>query len=68
MYDEYFLLLRVNDFTCKENLSLLKMNNTLDILDILDNYLESVIKEKTNIVEVLDHILTNEAKANKKQW
>lgn len=48
----------------KQNLELLKMNNTLEILD---NYLEQAIHNQTNIVEVLDHILSNEAREKKKR-
>lgn len=43
----------------KENLEALKMRNTLDILD---NYLEMAVKDNLNIVEVLDHLLCEEAK------
>ena len=46
----------------KENLFSLGMNNTLEIMD---NYLERAIKDKTNIVDILDHILKEEAKAKK---
>ncbi len=46
----------------KNNLQTLNMKNTLNIID---NYLEQAIHEKTNIVEVLDHILTEEANAKK---
>ena len=46
----------------KNNLSALNMNNTLNIID---NYLEKAIHDKTNIVEVLDHILCEEAKVRK---
>ena len=42
----------------KENLENLKLKNTLDILD---NYLERAIKDKLNIIEVLDYILSEEA-------
>lgn len=42
----------------KDNLLSLKMTNTLEIID---NYLEHAIKEKTPVLEVLDHILTGEA-------
>jgi DNA replication protein DnaC len=42
----------------KENLESLKLKNTLEILD---NYLERAIKDKLNIVEVLDHIFSEEA-------
>lgn len=48
----------------KNNLSSLNMKNTLTIID---NYLEQAIHDKTNIVEVLDHILTQEAQAKKKR-
>jgi len=44
----------------RENLTRLKMKNTLEILD---NYLERVLKENTNIVDVLDHIFAEEAKS-----
>jgi DNA replication protein DnaC len=46
----------------KDNLTALKMQNTLNIID---NYLERAIHNKTNVVEILDHILTEEAKAKK---
>ena len=46
----------------KENLFALGMKNTLEIID---NYLERAIADKINIVDVLDHILTSEAKAKK---
>lgn len=48
----------------KENLEILNMNNTLTIID---NYLEKAVHEKINIVEVLDHLLLEEAKARKKR-
>lgn len=44
----------------KNNLQTLNMKNTLTIID---NYLEQAIHDKTNIVDVLDHILTQEANA-----
>lgn len=47
----------------KENLETLKLKNTLEILD---NYLERAINDKLNIVEVLDHILSEEAIS--KRW
>jgi len=47
----------------RENLVSLKMKNTLEILD---NYLERALKDDLNIVEVLDHILSEEA-ANKRR-
>ena len=46
----------------KSNLETLGMKNTLVIID---NYLEKAIHEKKNIVDVLDHILSSEAKAKK---
>ncbi len=46
----------------KESLAALNMKNTLTIID---NYLETAIREKHNIVEVLDHILAEEAKFKK---
>jgi len=42
----------------RENLTALKLKHTLEILD---NYLERAIKDDLNIVEVLDHIFTEEA-------
>lgn len=42
----------------RENLESLKMKNTLEILD---NYLERAVKDELNIVEVLDHIIAEEA-------
>ena len=42
----------------KSNLENLKMRNTLEILD---NYLEWAVREQLNIVEVLDHIFSEEA-------
>ena len=47
-----------------ENLEALKMKNTLEILD---NYLERVVAENLNIVEVLDHIFSEEAKSKRKR-
>lgn len=47
----------------RENLSVLNMKHTLETLD---NYLEQAIHDKTNVVEILDHILTEEA-GNRKQ-
>lgn len=44
----------------RENLESLKMKNTLEILD---NYLERAVAENLNIVEVLDHIFSEEAKS-----
>jgi DNA replication protein DnaC len=48
----------------KENLSLLGMKNTLTIMD---NYLERAIHDKTNVIEILDHILNEEASFKKKR-
>lgn len=46
-----------------ENLMALKMKNTLVILD---NYLERAAKDEINIVEVLDHIFSEEADSKRK--
>lgn len=46
----------------KENLLALNMKNTLEIID---NYLERAIADNVNIVDVLDHIFSTEAKAKK---
>jgi DNA replication protein DnaC len=46
----------------KENLTALNMKNTLEIID---NYLEQAIKDKTNVIDVLDHILSTESRAKK---
>lgn len=46
----------------KNNLETLGMKNTLSIID---NYLEQAIHEKKNIVDILDHILMEEAKSKK---
>ena len=43
----------------KDNLTALNMKHTLEILD---NYLERAIKDNLNIVDVLDHIFTEEAR------
>jgi DNA replication protein DnaC len=48
----------------KNNLVALNMKNTLTIID---NYLEQAVHNKTNVVEVLDHILAQEALAKKKR-
>ena len=48
----------------RENLESLKLKNTLEILD---NYLERAIKDKLNIVEVLDYILSEEALNKRKR-
>jgi len=44
----------------RENLDRLKMKNTLEILD---NYLEQALKDNVNVVEILDHIFSEEAKS-----
>ena len=48
----------------KENLESLKLRNTLEILD---NYLERAVKDNLNVVEVLDHLFTEEAKAKRRR-
>lgn len=48
----------------RENLVALKMKNTLVILD---NYLERAVKDEINIVEVLDHIFSQEADSKRKR-
>lgn len=48
----------------RENLEVLKMKNTLEILD---NYLERAVAENLNIVDVLDHIFAEEAKSKRKR-
>jgi len=48
----------------RENLEALKMKNTLEILD---NYLERAVAENLNIVEVLDHIFSEEAKSKRRR-
>jgi DNA replication protein DnaC len=48
----------------RENLSALKMKNTLVILD---NYLERAVNDNLNVVEVLDHILTEESNYRRKR-
>ena len=48
----------------RENLEALKMKNTLEILD---NYLERAVAENLNIVDVLDHIFSEEAKSKRKR-
>ena len=57
----------MSDFTyerLKENLERLKMRNTLEILD---NYLEQALKDKVNVVEILDHIFSEEAKSKNRR-
>lgn len=46
----------------KKNLEILNMKNTSLILD---NYLEKAIHDKKNIVEILDYLLSEEAKTKK---
>ena len=48
----------------KENLASLKMRNTLEILD---NYLERALKDNLNMVEVLDHLVAEEAKSKRQR-
>jgi DNA replication protein DnaC len=48
----------------RENLTSLKMKHTLEILD---NYLERAVKDNLNIIEVLDHILTEESRQRRKR-
>ena len=48
----------------RENLTALKMKNTLLILD---NYLERVVKDDLNVVEVLDHIFSEEADSKRRR-
>ena len=48
----------------RENLTALKMRNTLEIID---NYLERAVKDNLNIVEVLDHILVEETLDKRKR-
>jgi len=48
----------------RENLESLKMKNTLEILD---NYLEMAVKDDLNIIDVLDHIFTEEAKSKRRR-
>jgi len=57
----------VSEFTyerLRENLERLKMKNTLEIID---NYLERAIADNINVVEILDHIFSEEAKAKHKR-
>ena len=48
----------------RENLEALKMKNTLEILD---NYLERAVAENLNSVEVLEPILSEEAKSKRRR-
>jgi DNA replication protein DnaC len=48
----------------KENLESLRMKNTVETID---NFLERAVKDKLNIVDVLDHIFSEEAKSKRKR-
>jgi DNA replication protein DnaC len=48
----------------KENMKLLKLNNSYEIID---NYLEKAMKDKKNIVEILDFLLEEEKKFKNKR-
>jgi len=48
----------------RENLTALKFKNTLEILD---NYLERAVKDNINIVDVLDHIFSEETQSKRKR-
>jgi len=48
----------------RENLGALKMKHTLQTLE---NYLERAVKDNLNIVEVLDHIFTEEALSKRRR-
>jgi len=48
----------------RDNLTALKMKNTLEILD---NYLERAVKDNLNIVEVLDHIFEQESLSKRRR-
>jgi DNA replication protein DnaC len=48
----------------RENLTTLKMRNTIEILD---NYLERAVKDNLNIVDVLDHLFTQEAQVRRRR-
>ena len=48
----------------RENLERLKLKNTLEILD---NYLERALKDNVNIVEILGHIFSEEAKSKNRR-
>ena len=54
-----FIMERIRD-----NLAALKMKHTLVILD---NYLERAVKDDLHIVEVLDHIFTEEANSKRRR-
>lgn len=46
----------------KTNLEQLRMTNTLETID---NYLEQALKDETGVLDVLDHILSTEARSKK---
>lgn len=48
----------------KDNLKILKLENTSLILD---NYLELALKEDTNVIDVLDYLLSEEVKFKRKR-
>lgn len=48
----------------RANLERLKLKNTLEILD---NYLERALKDNVNVVEILDHIFSEEAKSKNRR-
>jgi DNA replication protein DnaC len=48
----------------RENLVALKMKNTLEILD---NYLERAVKDNLNVVEVLDHVFSEESASKRRR-
>ena len=48
----------------RENLTSLKMRHTLEILD---NYLERAVKDNLNVIEVLDHIFTEESRYKRRR-
>ena len=48
----------------KENLEVLKIKHTLETID---NYLEMAIKDELNIVDVLEHIFTEEARSKRQR-
>ena len=48
----------------RDNLTVLKMRHTLEILD---NYMERVVKDNLNIIEALDHILAEESRYKNKR-
>jgi DNA replication protein DnaC len=64
LFTTRWLYERITYERLRENLERLKMKHTLEILD---NYLEQANKDKTNIVEILDHIFSEEAKNKNKR-